>query len=111
MFKDQTSGGGAFIVCPLSKTGKIPDGYPLVRAHSAAVLDTAWNPFDDDIVASCGEDSKVQLTRIDEDTLLHAWTASSEEASRIDDLKPLPTNMSHGGRKGVQNSDLIVHFC
>jgi coronin-1B/1C/6 len=68
----QVSGGGAFLVCPLSHTGKLPDVrfqtfsvdtlqscaqiYPLARAHTAPVLDTAWNPFHEDIVASAGED-------------------------------------------------------
>lgn len=37
---------------------KLPDIVPLARGHTAPVLDTAWNPFDDNIVASAGEDGK-----------------------------------------------------
>ena len=40
-------------------TGKIPDTYPVVNGHAAAVLDTDWNPFNDYIVASGSEDAKV----------------------------------------------------
>jgi coronin-1B/1C/6 len=90
-----TSGGGAFLVVPLNKPGKIPDIYPLVRGHSGPVLDTAWSPFDDELIASGGEDSKVQLTRINEDALLAAW----QEGVEVQDIKPLPVNLSHGGKK------------
>jgi coronin-1B/1C/6 len=91
----QTSGGGAFMVVPLSKPGKLPDIYPLVRGHSAPVLDTAWSPFDDNLIASGGEDSKVNLTRIDEDALQAAWT----EGVDVNDIMPLHLGLSHGGRK------------
>lgn len=37
---------------------KLPDIVPLARGHTAPVLDIAWNPFDDNIVASAGEDGK-----------------------------------------------------
>jgi len=37
---------------------KLPDLLPLARGHTAPVLDTAWSPFDDNLVASAGEDGK-----------------------------------------------------
>ncbi|GAA95888.1 uncharacterized protein L969DRAFT_88730 [Mixia osmundae IAM 14324] len=92
----QVSGGGAFLVCPLSKTGKIPDIYPLCRAHTAPVLDTSFNPFNDDIIASGAEDSKVKITKIDQDKLEAAWIDGVE----VVDLLPLSTNFSHGRKVG-----------
>jgi hypothetical protein len=46
-------------VLPLTFTGKIPDTYPVINGHAAAVLDTDWHPFNDFIVASGSEDTKV----------------------------------------------------
>jgi coronin-1B/1C/6 len=37
---------------------KLPDQLPLARAHTAPVLDTAWSPFNDNVVVSGGEDGK-----------------------------------------------------
>lgn len=81
---------------PLNHTGKLPDVYSLCRAHTGAVLDTAWNPFDDYIVASGGEDSKVALTKINPDYLETAWNPDVE----TQDLQPMPNiGFSHGGKK------------
>lgn len=92
----QASGGGAFAVVPLDHPGKLPDVYPLVRAHSGPVLTTAWNPFDDYMVASGGEDSKVAFTKINPDYLDAAWNSDVE----TQDLLPLSNiSFSHGGKK------------
>jgi len=69
-----TSGGGAFAILPLPNPfrpalgnfpSKLPDIIPLARGHSAAVLDTAWSPFDDSIVASGGEDGKIMIWKVE----------------------------------------------
>jgi hypothetical protein len=52
-------GGGAFAVVPLAERGKLPDLIPLFKGHSAPVLDTDFNPFNDSVLASASEDSKV----------------------------------------------------
>lgn len=66
----QASGGGAFCVLPLLSpftssspipTPKLPDLLPLCRGHTAPVLDTAWNPHTEAVLASAGEDGKIFL--------------------------------------------------
>ena len=52
-------GGGAFAVIPLGERGKLPDLIPLFKGHSAPVLDTDFNPFNDSVLASASEDGKV----------------------------------------------------
>lgn len=93
----QASGGGAFLVTPLSHTGKLPDLYPLCRAHTAPVLDTSFSPFADNLIASSGEDGKVVLTQIDEDKLSAALRAEKPEVS---DLEPTVRLSGHGRKAG-----------
>ncbi|WVO13585.1 hypothetical protein L204_101206 [Cryptococcus depauperatus] len=100
----QASGGGAFAVLPLCSPfttpqpegfpTKLPDIIPLARAHTAPVLDTAWNPFDDNIVVSAGEDGKVFVWKVD-DSMFEGW---GEEGWEPRDLSPA-TRLSTGGRK------------
>ena len=52
-------GGGAFAVVHLEEHGKLPDLIPLFKGHSAPVLDTDFNPFNDRVLASASEDGKV----------------------------------------------------
>ncbi|KAL9111263.1 MAG: hypothetical protein Q9227_004341 [Pyrenula ochraceoflavens] len=54
----EAGGGGAFAVIPLSEKGRLPDRIPLFRGHTAAVLDTNWNPFNDSLIASGSDDGK-----------------------------------------------------
>ncbi len=49
---------------PHDTVGKLAENYPLVLGHTAAVLDTAFNPFNDYMVASASEDSKVFFARL-----------------------------------------------
>jgi hypothetical protein len=43
----EASGGGQFMVIPLEMTGKLPSDFPVFAGHTAAVLDTDFNPFND----------------------------------------------------------------
>ena len=55
--------GGSFAVIPHDTTGKLPDNLPVMNGHTAAVLDTDFNPFNDNIIASASEDCKVGSRR------------------------------------------------
>lgn len=44
---------------------------------------------------TCSLTGRVQITRIDDAQLEAAWT----EGEEVEDIKPLPTNLTHGGRK------------
>ena len=41
------------------QTGRIEPNYPKVCGHQGNVLDIKWNPFIDNIIASCSEDTSV----------------------------------------------------
>ncbi|XP_048112062.1 coronin-2B-like [Alosa alosa] len=55
----ESAGGGAFVVIPVTKAGRIDPNYPKVCGHQGSVLDIKWNPFMDNIIASCSEDCSV----------------------------------------------------
>lgn len=65
---------GAFIVMPHNQFGKLPEGYPLCAGHGGPVLDTDWNPFNDNIIASGSEDSRVMIWKIPEGGLTETLT-------------------------------------
>ncbi|KRY66979.1 Coronin-2A [Trichinella pseudospiralis] len=60
----EVSGGGAFQVVPLKKTGKIEYFYGRINGHRGPVSDLKFNPFNDNVLASCSEDSTVKLWNI-----------------------------------------------
>lgn len=60
----EASGGGAFLVLPLGKTGRVDINAPRVTGHAGTVLDIKWNPFDDNVIASAADDNTVKTWRI-----------------------------------------------
>uniref|UniRef100_A0A674NRP8 Coronin n=1 Tax=Takifugu rubripes TaxID=31033 RepID=A0A674NRP8_TAKRU len=58
------SGGGAFMVLPLTKTGRIDMSYPTVCGHTGPVLDIEFCPHNDNIIASSSEDCSVMIWEI-----------------------------------------------
>ncbi|CAI9735756.1 coronin-2B isoform X11 [Octopus vulgaris] len=60
----EASGGGAFLVLPLEKTGRVDINAPKVTGHAGTVLDIKWNPFDDNVIASAADDNTVKVWRI-----------------------------------------------
>ncbi|XP_039363739.1 coronin-6 isoform X2 [Mauremys reevesii] len=60
----ESGGGGAFMVLPLAKTGRVDKNYPLVTGHTAPVLDIDWCPHNDNVIASASEDTTVMVWQI-----------------------------------------------
>uniref|UniRef100_H3C2J5 Coronin n=1 Tax=Tetraodon nigroviridis TaxID=99883 RepID=H3C2J5_TETNG len=57
----EAGGGGAFLVVPIGKSGRIDQSCPTVCGHAAPVLDIQWSPHDDNIIASASEDCTVKV--------------------------------------------------
>ncbi|PNJ38735.1 CORO1B isoform 2 [Pongo abelii] len=70
----EASGGGAFLVLPLSKTGRIDKAYPMVCGHTGPVLDIDWCPHNDEVIASGSEDCTVMVWQIPENGLTSPLT-------------------------------------
>uniref|UniRef100_A0A9J8ABA8 Coronin n=2 Tax=Cyprinus carpio carpio TaxID=630221 RepID=A0A9J8ABA8_CYPCA len=66
----EASGGGAFMVLPLHKTGRIDKAYPTVCGHTGPVLDIDWCPHNDQVIASGSEDCTVMVWQIPENGLV-----------------------------------------
>jgi len=71
----EASGGGSFAVVPWTTPGgRIDPKMPLVAGHKSPVLDLAWNPFNDNLVASASEDCTVKIWGIPEGGLKETMT-------------------------------------
>ncbi|KAJ8005664.1 hypothetical protein DPEC_G00120280 [Dallia pectoralis] len=66
----EASGGGAFLVLPLNKTGRIDKAYPTVCGHTGPVLDIDWCPHNDEVIASGSEDCTIMVWQIPENGLV-----------------------------------------
>ncbi|XP_071055403.1 coronin-2B isoform X2 [Onthophagus taurus] len=65
----EVAGGGAFIVLPIASTGRLDFNVNRVTGHTGAVLDIKWNPFNDNVIASCSDDCTIKLWYIPDDGL------------------------------------------
>ncbi|TSQ24000.1 Coronin-1B [Bagarius yarrelli] len=82
------SGGGAFIVLPLSKVVSIrltgherSASWPTVCGHTGPVLDIEWCPHNDNIIASGSEDCSVMVRRCNGcDNVVILWNVARGEA-------------------------------
>ncbi|KAM0334320.1 hypothetical protein ACHAQA_001344 [Verticillium albo-atrum] len=79
-------GGGAFAVIPLEEKGKLPDQIPLFRGHTATVLDTDWNPFNDRIIASASEDGKIFIWQVPDNFTLYTDAEEPADVSPVSKL-------------------------
>ncbi|XP_071256827.1 coronin-2B isoform X2 [Salvelinus alpinus] len=75
----ESAGGGSFIVIPVSQAGRIDPHHPKVCGHQGNVLDIKWNPFFENIIASCSEDSSVRVWEIPEGGLRRNMTEAMME--------------------------------
>ncbi|EIT75120.1 actin-binding protein Coronin, containing WD40 repeat protein [Aspergillus oryzae 3.042] len=89
-------GGGAFAVIPLEVRGKLPEKIPLFRGHTAAVLDTDWNPFNDDLIASGSDDGKALLWRVPENFTLRP----DVDLDHVQDIAPVGKLSGHPKKIG-----------
>ncbi|GAB1607962.1 coronin-1C-A-like isoform X1 [Argonauta hians] len=72
----ESAGGGSFLVLPLSKVGRVAHDCALVTGHRAAVLDIAFCPHNDNIIASASEDCSVKIWMIPDGGLVTCMTES-----------------------------------
>lgn len=70
----ESSGGGAFMVLPLAKTGRVDKNYPMVSGHTAPVLDIDWCPHNDNVIASASDDTTVMVWQIPDYTPIRSIT-------------------------------------
>lgn len=82
-FPFDTRGGGAFGVLKTGGSGKIGTNGPLFSGHKAPVLDVAFSPFNDSIIASASEDATIRLWQIKED----GGNIKSQHNEQIAELK------------------------
>nr|XP_045014719.1 coronin-6 isoform X1 [Jaculus jaculus] len=85
----EAGGGGAFIVLPLIKTGRVDKNYPLVTGHTAPVLDIDWCPHNDNVIASASDDTTVMVWQIPDYTPVRNIT------------EPVITLEGHSKRVGI----------
>jgi len=43
------------------QVGRLPTDQPFVNGHGQKVIDLAWSPFNDNVLASCSEDCTVKV--------------------------------------------------
>ncbi|KXJ83210.1 hypothetical protein RP20_CCG008046 [Aedes albopictus] len=70
----ESAGGGAFIVLPHNKVGRIAADHALVGGHKGPVLDIAWCPHNDNVIASGSEDCVVKVWQIPDGGLTRTIT-------------------------------------
>lgn len=51
----------AFVVIPVSQTGRIDFQCNKVIGHTGQILDLKWNPFNDGVIASASDDCSVSF--------------------------------------------------
>ncbi|XP_030041906.1 coronin-6 isoform X1 [Microcaecilia unicolor] len=85
----ESGGGGAFMVLHLAKTGRVDKNHPMVRGHTAPVLDIDWCPHNDNVIASASEDTTVMVWQIPDHTPVRSIT------------EPIVTLEGHSKRVGI----------
>ncbi|EDO16111.1 hypothetical protein Kpol_1001p23 [Vanderwaltozyma polyspora DSM 70294] len=93
----KSSGGGAFAVIPVEEVGKNPDQVPLFRGHTAQVLDTEFDPFNERRIVSCADDSKIAVWDIPENYSFHHYL---DEDNQPKDISPVKILTGHKKKVG-----------
>lgn len=94
------SGGGAFAIIPVDEVGKAPDQVPLFRGHKGPVLDTAFDPFNLEHVASCSDDGKINIWKIptEDGYSFHKYVDEKDEIKDI--VEPIQVLLGHTRKVG-----------
>jgi len=62
----ESGGSGTFMILSHETKGRLDVEMPKISAHKEYVLDLAWSPYDDDMIASCSEDGSIKLWMVPE---------------------------------------------
>ncbi|VDD91027.1 unnamed protein product [Enterobius vermicularis] len=65
---------GSQCVLNYFEIGRVDKDYPYVDAHRAPCLEVAWSPFNDNVIASCSEDTTCKVWLIPANGLLRTLT-------------------------------------
>lgn len=91
-----SNGIGSFTVIPINEVGKAPDKVPMFRGHNGGnVLDTAFDPFNENRIISSGEDGKILIWEIPND-----YTYYNVDPENINDVKPIDSLTGHSRKVG-----------
>lgn len=61
-----SGGGGVLCVLENKLPIKVPMDLPMIKGHSASILDLDWYPFDDQYVATSSIDNSIKIWRVPE---------------------------------------------
>ncbi|CCH61509.1 hypothetical protein TBLA_0E04570 [Henningerozyma blattae CBS 6284] len=97
----KSTGGGAFAVIPIEEVGKFSDDVPLFRGHTAQVLDTDFDPFNDHRIASASDDGKVGIWEIPKRYSFGRYRSISGGGFKLSkNITPLKMLVGHSKRVG-----------
>lgn len=75
-YAPKTGGGGPVVVLDRSKPGRFPTKLPNLVVHKRRVLDFAFNPFNDNLLATASEDCMLKVSQIPDGGLTESSKAS-----------------------------------
>ncbi|XP_076335965.1 coronin-2B-like isoform X2 [Tachypleus tridentatus] len=110
----ESAGGGSFLVIPIEKTGRLEVNAGKVTGHSRPVLDIKWNPFNDNVIASCSDDCTIKLWFIPDEGLKHSNMTKPimdlhQHYRRVGNIEWHPTAENIILSAGFDNTILIWH--
>ena len=77
----EVGGSGAFSVLTHAQKGRLSSDLPKVNAHKEYVLDLQWNPYCDNMIASCSEDGSIRIWSIPEDGLVESLEQGNDTST------------------------------